>query len=352
MHKLQYGVNLNDIELLKALNNANHRLGQLNGAIRMLPNPYVLFNAISLGEAKESCEIENIVTTFDEIFKEMSNSKSEPSSKEVISCRQAMLTWYELVKDNSFISLNHILKIHSIIEPGTGDLRRHPGTLIMNTKTKEPVHIPPQSIEEIEEHLSNLERYINIPELEDIDPILKMAIIHFQFESIHPFYDGNGRTGRILNILYLSLSRKLDIPILYLSRYINQHREEYYACLNSVQEDIGNLKDYLLFMITGVEKISEFTLNFIESFIDIMNTAKVLIQKRCPKLYSEELAEHIFYAFYTKNEFICEKLGVSRNTASKYLHELTSAGILIEEKVGKTKIYKNSFLYHIIEIWE
>lgn len=215
----------------------------MNGAINLLPNPYVIFNAITLGEAKESSEIENIVTTFDEIFKEMSYEKSNPASKEVLNYRQAMLRGFELVKENGFISANHIIEIHHIVEPETGDLRKLPGTVIMNTKTGEVLHTPPQNYDEISEYLTNLEKYINMPELEDTDPILKMALIHFQFESIHLFYD-----------------------------------------------------------------------------------------------------------FYTKNEYLCEKLKITRNTSSKYLHELSEQGILIEEKIGKTKLYKNAFLYNLIKL--
>lgn len=351
MTKLPFDYNFDDIDILKALNKANHKLGQLNGAINLLPNPYVIFNAITLGEAKESSEIENIVTTFDEIFKEMSYSTTNPASKEVLNYRQAMLTGLNLLKENGFISTNHIIQIHHIVEPEVGDIRKLPGTVIMNTKTGDVLHTPPQNQAEIEEYLSNLEKYINIPELEDTDPILKMAIIHFQFESIHPFYDGNGRTGRMLNILYLTLAKKIDLPILYLSKYINQNRNRYYECLNAVQEDINNLKEYLLFMIEGVLQMSESTLKFINSFTETMNQAKNLVKEKCPKLYSNELIEHLFFDFYTKNEYLCEKLNITRNTASKYLRELTEAGILLEEKIGKHKIYKNGFLYNLIKLW-
>lgn len=354
MHKmieLPFNYNFNDIDVLKALNKANLKLGQLNGTISLLPNPFVLFNAITLGEAKESSEIENIVTTFDELFKVMCLQKKDVASKEVLNYRQAILTGYRLLKERDSISVNQIIDIHRIVEPSTGDIRRLPGTVIKNTKTGDIIHTPPQSKDEIEHYLSNLEKYINYPDMEDIDPILKMAIIHFQFESIHPFYDGNGRTGRILNILYLTLSKRIDLPILYLSKYINKNRARYYECLKSVQLDIENLKPYLLFMIDGVCEMSEFTLNFIHSFIKTMNDAGNLIREMAPKIYSQDLVEHIFYDFYTKNDRICERLGVTRNTAGKYLHELVDAGVLIEEKIGQCKIYKNAFLYDLIQQW-
>lgn len=245
MTKLPYNFNFDDIALLKALNKANHTLGRLNGPINLLPNPYIIFNAITLGEAKESSEIENIVTTFDEIFKEMTYSKTNPASEEVLNYRQAMLTGFELITENGFLSANHIIRIHHIVEPEAGDIRKLPGTVIKNTKTGAVLHTPPQNYEEISDYLANLEKYINTKEFEDIDAILKIAVIHFQFESIHPF------------------------------------------------------------------------------------------------------DTYLFYDFYTKNEYLCEKLKISRNTSSKYLHQLSEAGILIEEKIGKTKLYKNVFSYNL-----
>ncbi len=351
MNSLPYSIDFDDVKILKALNKANHKLGQLNGAINLLPNPYVIFNAITLGEAKESSEIENIVTTFDELFKEMSYSKTNPASKEVLNYRRAMLHGFELIKKNGFLSANHIIEIHRIVEPSAGDIRRLPGTVIKNTKTGEVMHTPPQDYDEIMRYLSNLEQYINADDLEDTDAILKMAAIHFQFESIHPFYDGNGRTGRIINILYLTLSKKLDIPILYLSKYINRNRTKYYQLLNETQQDLSKIKNFLLFMIEGVSEMSDFTLNFINSFVDTMHTAAEVIKERCGKTYSPMLLEHLFYDFYTKNEYLCHKMDISRNTAGKYLRDLAQAGILIEEKIGKTKLYKNTFLYNLIKTW-
>lgn len=351
MRTLPYNLNFDDPEILKALIKANHKLGELNGAIKLLPNPYIIFNAIALGEAKESSEIENIVTTFDEIFKEMSYDSANPASKEVLNYRRAMLRGYEFVKQYDFLSSNHLIEIHHIIEPNAGGIRRLPGTVLKNTKTGAVLHTPPQRYEEIVSYLANLEKYINLQEIEDTDPILKMAIIHFQFESIHPFYDGNGRTGRILNVLYLTLAQSLSTPILYLSKYINQNRSRYYEVLKNTQESLDNIKEYLLFMIEGVQHTSEFTLNFIHAFNSKMDEATRLIQEQCPKIYSDKLIEHLFFDFYTKNEYLCKCLNITRNTASKYLSTLTEHGFLIEEKIGKTKLYKNVFLYDLIKIW-
>lgn len=351
MHKLPIQFNYDDVDLLKALSKANSKLGELNGLIRLLPNPHIILNAVTLGEAKESSEIENIVTTFDEIFKEITLKTNNVNSKEVVGYRQAILTGYSNLLDNGYISTKMIINIHSIIEPNVGGIRKIPGTVILNTKTKEVLHTPPQGECEIRDYMSNLEKYINYPELEDVDPIIKMAMIHYQFESIHPFHDGNGRAGRILNVLYLVLEKKLSLPILYLSKYINQTKSTYYECLYNMRLDDKYIKDYLLYMIKGVEEMSQFTIEFIESFKNSMEKASILIQEKCPKIYSLELINYLFYDFYTKNEHLRNNLKISRNTASKYLHELVEAGFLIEEKVGNEKIFKNAFLYELISNW-
>ena len=351
MHKLPFDYNYNDIDVLKALNSANNKIGELNGIINLLPNPNIILNAVILGEAKESSEIENIVTTFDEIFKEITLKVNNTASKEVVNYRQAILSGYKFIKDYGFISSRMLIDIHHIIEPDVGGIRKIPGTVIKNTKTGEILHTPPQSEEEIRDYLFNLEKYINYDELEDTDPIIKMAIIHYQFESIHPFHDGNGRTGRMLNVLYLVLKNKISLPILYLSKYINSTKDEYYKHLYNIRLDDKYIKDYLLYMIQGVSEMSSFTIDFIKSFRKLMDDASELIKEKCPKIYSHELVEYLFYDFYTKNEYLREALNISRNTASKYLNELEETGVLISEMVGKEKIFKNAYLYSLIEKW-
>lgn len=351
VHKLPFEYNYDDIDILKALNKANSKLGELNGIISTMPNPKNILNAVILGEAKESSEIENIVTTFDEVFKEMALKNQNFSSKEVVNYRQAILYGLSQVKNNGFISSKIIEEIHHIIEPNVGGIRKIPGTVIMNTKTKEILHNPPQSESEIRDYLSNLENYINYYELENTDPLIKMSMIHYQFESIHPFHDGNGRTGRILNVLYLVLQQKLSLPILYLSKYINSTKEEYYKCLYNMRIDNKYIKDYLLYMINGVEKTSIFTLEFINKFRKAMDNCRNLVKQNKPKIYSEELIEYLFYDFYTKNEYLRERLSISRNTAGKYLSELEELGVLTSEQVGKEKIFKNNYLYELIQEW-
>lgn len=349
MRILPFDYNYDDIEILKALNKANGKLGELNGIIKTIPNPYIVLNAVILGEAKESSEIENIVTTFDEVFKEIALKNQNAASKEVVNYRQAVLFGFNKVKENGFISSKIIEDIHHIIEPSVGGIRKIPGTVIMNTKTKEVLHTPPQSENEIRYFLSNLEKYMNYDEFEDTDPLIKMAMIHYQFESIHPFHDGNGRTGRILNVLYLVLQNKLSLPILYLSKYINSTKDEYYRCLHDMRMNDKYIKDYLLYMIKGVECTSDFTLAFISKFRAAMENCKTMLKEKNPKLYSKKLVNYLFFDFYTKNEYLRNELSISRNTASKYLSELENIGILTSEQVGKEKIYKNNYLYELIK---
>ncbi|MDE5547049.1 MAG: Fic family protein [Anaeroplasmataceae bacterium] len=348
---MPFEYNYNDIDILKALSQANNKIGELNGLVNLMPNPNIILNAVILGEAKESSEIENIVTTFDEIFKEITLKENNLASKEVVNYRQALLNGFDFVKKNEFISTKMLENIHHIIEPNIGGVRKIPGTVIKNTKTGEILHTPSQGENEIREYLLNLEKYMNYDEMEDSDPIIKMALIHYQFESIHPFHDGNGRTGRILNILYLVLKKKITLPILYLSKYINNNKKEYYQCLHNARIDIKYIKEYILYMIKGVEEMSIFTIEFIKNFREYMNICAEVIKEKCPKLYSQELVNYLFFDFYTKNEYFRNNLGISRNTATKYLHDLEVAGILVSEQIGKEKIYKNLFLYELMKKW-
>ena len=352
MNNLPFEYNYDDIDILKSLSKANNRIGELNGLLRLLPNPKVILNAITIGEAKESSEIENIVTTYDEIFKEIALNETMPSAaKEVVNYRKAILHGFELVKENGFISTNIIAEIHRVIEPGTGDIRKIPGTVILNTKTKEVLHVPPQSEEEILMYLSNLEQYINYPDIENIDPLIKMAIIHYQFESIHPFYDGNGRTGRLINILYLILMKKLSMPILYLSKYINETKSEYYEFFKRMQEDGSLFKEYIIYFLEGISSMCDFTIHFIDQISLQIDNAESQIKDKCPKIYSHKLVQYLFYDFYTKNEYFRQALNISRNTSTAWLKELVRNGFLIEEKVGKEMLYKNAFLFDLMREW-
>lgn len=351
MHKSPFHYNYNDIDIFNSLIKANSKLGELNGVINTLPNPMILLNAVILGEAKNSSEIENIVTTFDQIFKEITLKKQDDNSKEVVHYKETIMYGYKTIKEKGFISTNIIEEMHHIIEPTVGEIRKIPGTVILNTKTKEILHTPPQSEKEIHEFLTNLENYINYDEMDNLDPLVKLALIHYQFESIHPFHDGNGRTGRILNVLFLVLKEKLSLPILYLSKYFNSTKNEYYKYLHDVRVNRENLKPYLLYMINGIYETSLFTINFIKKFNNQMSACENILKDKLPSLNKSDLINHLFFNFYTKNDYIKETLNVSRNTASKYLKELENIGILNSEKVGKEMLYKNNFLYNLMYDW-
>lgn len=350
MHKLPVDIDFNTIEILNILNSANYKLGELNGMLRLLPNPKILLNAITLGEAKDSSEIENIITTYDELYKEMStNFSNSLAAKEVINYRNAINHGMAMLERNGYISIRMIAEIQECIEKNKGGIRKLPGTVVKNTNTGEVLHTPPQSESKILDYLSNLEVFINNEN--SYDPLINMAIIHYQFETIHPFYDGNGRTGRIINILYLVLKNRISLPILYLSRYIIKNKLTYYSLLHDIQMDETKIIDFVIYMLRGVEEISEFTIHFIEQINESLNLTTKLLKEKLPKIYSKELVELLYYEFYTKNSFLQDTLGISRNTATKYLKELEKEGFVISERIGKEVVYKNIALYDLIEKW-
>jgi len=348
MNALPLSFNVETQKVLIQLSQTNNTIGELKGITSTLENPKMLLNAITLCEAKDSSEIENIVTTYDELYKEISGSSINPSSKEVIKYRTAITKGFEDLKQNGFISINNIIDIHKIIEPNKGDIRKIPGTEIRNTVVGETIYTPPQSYDEIMEYLSNLEEYINT-KVENYDPLVKMAIIHYQFEIIHPFYDGNGRTGRLLNVLYLVMNKKIDLPILYLSKYIIKNKKEYYDLLGKCNKDINRIEDFIIYMLKAVEETSVFTINFIKEVNKSYQITGEQMRKKIPKIYSKEMVDSIYFEFYTKNVFFQEYLGISRNTATTYLKRLVKEGFLIEEKVGKEVIYKNMALFNLVE---
>lgn len=249
-----------DIEtkrVLKRLVSAHSALAELKGVALSIPNQEILINSLSLQEAKDSSAIENIITTHDELFKSELNLDTFYSmqAKEVQSYVAALKRGFELITTTGILTNKMILQIQEVLEANNAGFRKLPGTTLKNAVTGEDVYIPPQKNDDIVRLMSNLEKYINQREMCDFDPLVKMAVIHFQLESIHPFYDGNGRTGRIINILYLILQELQTLPILYLSSHIIQHKATYYSLLQYVRET-DEWEDWILFMIDGVEKNS------------------------------------------------------------------------------------------------
>lgn len=335
------------IIILKQLLYTHRALAELKGFSDVIPNKNILINAAMINEAKNSSEIENIITTHDELYKAMSGAKQTGPSKEVINYRKALWKGYELVNQHGFISTNIIITIQSIIENSDAGIRRVPGTVLMNDRAKEVVYTPPKTYDEIMGFMTNLETYIN--QDDEIDDLVKLAIIHYQFESIHPFYDGNGRTGRIINILYLVLKGLLDSPILYLSKYINNNKQQYYANLQSVRDE-NDWESLIVYLLKGIEETAINTLVVMKNIINLISNVKLEIKEKLPKIYSKELVDVLFHEFYTKISYVEDGLGVSRKTASTYLIELEKAGILVSELVGRDKIYINHRLLELVKM--
>lgn len=348
INKLPFKVDLDTIEILKQLNKANNAIGELKGIINLLPNPAIILSLLSVSESKDSSAIENIVTTYEDIYKEMiSKINISKASKEVSNYKSAILYGYSELMKKGYISTNSIVNTQKHIEPNKGGIRKLPGTVIKNTDTDEVVHTPPQNENDIRDLLKNLVDFINNDHL--YDALINLALIHFQFESIHPFYDGNGRTGRIINILYLVLNQKIQQPILYLSKYIIDNKTEYYDLLKLCNEDITQISKFVMYILKGIELTSKNTISLIMRINELIGMTHKEMKLRLPDIYSKEIVRHIFSYIYTKNEFFRNQLSISRPTATKYLKALEKKGFLVSERVGKEVLYKNIQLLNLFD---
>ncbi len=340
-------VDLKTKKILEQLTISSRALAELKGYTNTIPNMHILINAVTINEAKDSSAIENIVTTHDNIYKVLTGSGfKEENAKEVVDYRNAIWSGFEQIKKDEYINTNTIIKIQGIIEHNNAGIRKLPGTELKNSVTGETIYTPPQNEQEIKKYLKNLENFINDKE-DDIDPLIKVCLIHYQFESIHPFYDGNGRTGRILNILYLVLNKLIDSPILYLSKYINRTKQDYYRLFSEVRNN-NNFEDWILYILKGIEITSNETIKLIENIQKEIKDYKEEFKTKLSKIYSKELLESLFYEAYTKISYIEEKCGVTRLTASSYLNQLEKMGLLESEKIGREKIYKNVRLIKLL----
>jgi len=348
LKKLPVEQNVETIKVLKKLASAHRALAELKGIVSTIPNENILINTLGLQEAKDSSAIENIITTHDDIYKEELNLDGFKSlnAKEVQNYISALKKGYALISRNKTLTNNDIIEIQSVLEKNTAGFRKLPGTALKNATTGETVYTPPQEYSEIIDLMTNLERFINDDTMSDFDPLVKMAIIHYQFESIHPFYDGNGRTGRIINVLYLVMKDLLNLPVLYLSRYIIMNKGNYYKFLQEVRET-DDWENWLLYMMEGVEQTSKETIILIKKIRELIFEYKNLLRDNY-KFYSQDLLNNLFKHPYTKIEFIEKDLGVSRITAAKYLNELAKDGLLIKQKLGTGNYYINEGLMNLL----
>ena len=339
-----------DIEtkkILKKTISAGRALAKLNGTLLNLPNPTLFIDTIYLQEAKASSEIENIITTNDELYKSVvADMKIEHSAtKEVLCYKEALWLGLEQLKKKPFITTNLCIKIVQSIKENNASIRSIPGTTLTNSKG-DVIYTPPSGEKIIREKLTNLEKFIN--EEDKIDPLIKMALLHYQFEAIHPFADGNGRTGRILLLLYLKLSGLLDTPAIYLSEYIIKHKVEYYNRLKNVTEK-DEWEAYILYMLDMIEVTSIKGLNRLNQITITMEKTSEQIKKKLPKIYSKDLIDILFRLPYTKRQHLIDENIGNAKTVGNYLQKLEENGFLKSVKVGKEKLYLNHQLLNILE---
>lgn len=335
--------------VLRKAASAHAALAELKGVITSIPNENILLETLSLREARESSAIENIISTFAEVYQSslFAYQFASPAAKEVHQYAEALKMGFELIKKKGILTNNFILQMHQVIEQNDAGFRKLPGTKLLNDKTGAVVYTPPQDYETIFQLMVNLEQFINDDEMMDADPLVKMAVIHYQFESIHPFYDGNGRTGRIINILYLVQKGLLHLPVLYLSRYIIRHKADYYRLLQSVRET-GEWEEWILYMLTGIEQMARESIELIGSIKGLMQQFKQTIRTELPKLYSQDLLNNLFRYPYTKIEFLERDLRVSGRTATRYLDALIQKGLLQKQKIGRDNFYLNEQLFALL----
>ena len=335
--------------VLRKAAEAHRYLAELKGVLAVLPNPEILIDTLALQEATESSAIENIISTLSEVYQSdpASNTYLNQASKEIHDYARALRKGYELIRNRPMLTNNYILEIQAELEQNNAGFRKLPGTVLRNEKTGEIIYTPPQDYDTIIELMSNLEKFINEPEFYTADPLVKMAIIHHQFESIHPFYDGNGRAGRIINVLYLILQDLIDFPVLYLSRYIIQNKSQYYTLLQEVRKT-SQWERWILYMLEAVITTSKSTLATIKSILASMEKYKNILQEKAPKMYSHELLLHLFQHPYTKIEYLMRDLAVSRNTILRYLDVLLQLSLVQKIKKGRDNYYLNISLLKVL----
>lgn len=333
--------------ILRKLALASRKLAELKGVVATIPNQGILISTLGMQEAKDSSAIENIVTTHDELYRDATfpSALNNPAAKKVLRYRQALSIGFENVRKTGLLTTNHILAIQTELEQNNAGLRKLPGTELRDGAGR-TVYTPPQQPEVVVSLMHDLDRFINDDTAFDADPLIKMALVHHRFESIHPFYDGNGRTGRIINVLYLVKEGLLDIPVLYLSRHIVRTKSEYYRLLQAVRDEDA-WEEWILYMLTAVEKTASEGIITIQAIRTLLLDMKSRIRRQY-RFYSQNLINNLFSYPYTRIDFIRNDLKVSRLTATKYLDQLVDGGFLHKQKVGRSNYYVNLPLSRIL----
>lgn len=333
------------LDILKACILARAALAELKQAGALIPNQSLLINLLPLLEAKDSSEIENIVTTTDKLFQySQEDQGADPATKEALRYRTALYEGF-VQRQQKPLCARTTIEICSTLKGVDMDVRKVPGTIIGNQATGETIYTPPVGETVIRDLLTNWEHYLHSEE--GTDPLIKMAISHYQFEAIHPFHDGNGRTGRIVNVLFLIEQQLLTLPILYLSRYIVEHKNEYYRLLTQVTRT-GDWQEWIIFMLKGVEQVSSWTCAKIAAMRKLINQTEGHVRQQLPKIYSHELVQTIFEQPYCRISNLVEKGIAKRQTASNYLKQLVEIGVLQEKTAGNEKLFLNPRLLHLL----
>ncbi len=335
--------------VMRKLASARAALAEMKGIGEIIPNQAMLVNTLTLREAKDSSGIENIVTTQDELYMAFAaqHQSTIPQVKEVLNYREALWFGYNLVKERQIITSNDLTKVQKIIMENDAGIRAQPGTNLRNASTGEVVYTPPEGKDKILSFMKNLESYINLDE-DALDPLLKMAVIHYQFESIHPYYDGNGRTGRILNILYLVMKGLLDLPILYLSSFIIREKPDYYRLLAEVRDN-DNWEEWILYILRGIEITATNNAVLIKGIKVLLEETIDRVKTELPSLYSKELVEILFEQPYCRVVSLVNKGLFERRTAMKNLRKLESIGLLKAVPRGNQILFLNIRLNELLQ---
>jgi len=332
--------------VLKACVEARAALAEVRIAGQLIPNQAVLINSIPILEAQASSEIENIVTTTDRLFQfaNAAGGQADSATREALRYRTALHRGFQMLARRP-VTTTMAVEVCRTIKGVDMDIRATPGTALLNEATGQIIYTPPEGADRLRRMLANWERFIH--EAEDIDPLVRMAIMHYQFEAVHPFTDGNGRTGRVLNLLYLVEQGLLDIPVLYLSRYIIRNKQEYYRLLLAVTRD-GAWEAWILFMLAAVRETSRWTTARIAAIRDLLDETAEDMRTKAPKIYSRELAELIFVQPYCRIGDLVQAGIVKRQSASTYLKTLVEIGLLEERTAGREKLFINPALLRVL----